>query len=220
LYEHAFDNRILNGEKPFPTSRLAWLGEEIHAPQKREFLRFNNLRTRWKASREIWTKSLPVLQESATDQSLKATLYQDVASKLSMAEMSQRIDDLTMQMTKFTAQNIRQVGLLKEESNRVVKELTDENNRLRQMIRTFHDSFMRPGATPYPATCSFLPTGCPASPGLDTTDPNQAMHSAFRHRTHQHPQPASPLSPATLPTSPPVPPLPHPQGRPILGCVS
>ena len=94
-------------------------------PQKKELLRFNNLRTRWKASRGIRTKSLPVLQESATDKSLKATLYQDVASNLSMAEMPQRIDDLTMQMTRFTDENIRQVGLLKEENNRVVKELTE-----------------------------------------------------------------------------------------------
>jgi hypothetical protein len=223
LYEQAFDNRILNREKPFPTSRLGWMGEEIPAPQKKQHLLFNSLRARRKISRESRTERLPVLPESSTDKSLKASLYRDVSSSLTMAEMAQRVDNLTVQMTKFTDENIRQVRLLKEEINRVVQQLIDENDRLRDMIKAHHETFMRPRTTPYhvasASAVSLLSTGSPGGPSLDMTNPNQAMHPAFRQPRHQHLQAASPQSPfATLPTLPnstPVPPLAPPPSRPL-----
>src|ERR1700744_1825332 len=209
LYEKAFDNCILNREKPFPASRLGWTGEEIVVPEKKDRLPFNSLRARWKISRETRTESPP------TDESLKATSYRDVASIPTMAEMSQRIDNLTIQMTEFTKENSRQVRILKDEINGVVSQLICGNNRLRDMTKGYHGTSIQPRAFPFHAasssTISLLPAGSPVDAGLDMVYPNPEVHLALQPFAHQPLSSASPALPEAtlpmLPTSTPGPPL-------------
>jgi hypothetical protein len=214
LYENAFGNQILNREKSFPAERLAWLREDTLAPKKKDLLPFNNLRTRWKTSRDNWTKGLPGIQESETYP--KSTLYHDIASNITMAEMSHRIDSLTVQMTEFTDENIRQVKLLKEENSRLVQQLIDENDRLRQMIKTYHDTFMRPGVPPQPAASrpaiTPLQNACPP-PSRDPAGSNGERHPVLK-LTPQRPAPAPPQPPALLATSLPAAPAPLRPARP------